>query len=373
MSRILIVTIALSGRSGTEIVTFETARGLRARGHEVAIFCPKIGPLGDALKRDGFVVVEDTASVPWMPDIIQANHSYPLIEAFARFPHVPILSICHDATVWFNEPLYLPTICKYAAVSLACRDRVARQFPYLAGDIELLHNAVDLDAFRVRAPLSIRPQRALIVAHRNNGHIPAIRAACARVGVDVDAVGSGVGTVVEDLPARLVQYDLVFAIGRMALEALAVGCAVVVVDERGLAGMVTTDVLPSWRDHNFGFALLTRPLSVDALVTEVNRYDAINAGQVSEFVRRRSSLSLYLDRLEEIHRYMRARNALVPVDRDASMLHLGKAFRALFSAFEDQMQDAMKMALSRTADCRLPRLFPRWLKRLVKSSLGKHI
>jgi hypothetical protein len=41
------------------------------------------------------------------------------------------------------------------------------------------------------------------------------------------------------------------------------------------------------------------------------------------------------------------------VDRDASMLHLGKAFRALFSAFEDQMQDAMKMALSRTADCRL--------------------
>ncbi len=132
---------------------------------------------------------------------------------------MPVLSICHDATIWFNEPLELPSICKYAAVSLACRGRVVERFPHLANEVELLHNAVDLEAFGPHAPLPVRPQRALILSH-SNSHIPAIRAACATIGVKVDALGSGVRNVVADLPTRLVQYDLVFAIGRMALEAL---------------------------------------------------------------------------------------------------------------------------------------------------------
>jgi hypothetical protein len=73
MNRVLIVTIGLVSRSGTEIVTLETARGLRGRGHEVAILTPQIGPLGHGLMREGFVVVDDAGALPWTPTIIQAN------------------------------------------------------------------------------------------------------------------------------------------------------------------------------------------------------------------------------------------------------------------------------------------------------------
>jgi hypothetical protein len=60
-----------------------------------------------ALRDAGFIVVTDIRSVPWEPDVIQANQTYPLIEAFARFPNVPILSICHDAKIWHSEPVNL--------------------------------------------------------------------------------------------------------------------------------------------------------------------------------------------------------------------------------------------------------------------------
>ena len=339
MSRILIVTIGLVDRSGTEVVTFETAHGLRRRGHDVAIFTPEIGPLAHALLREGFPVVDDLAALPWTPTIIQANQTFPLLEVIARFPDVPVLSICHDATIWYNEPLDLPTIFKHAAVSLACRDRILGRLPHLADNVELLHNAVDLGAYRTRGALAAQPRRALLSHHGN--HMPAVRAACAHLGLEVDALGAGAGQVVADLPARLVHYDIVFAIGRMALEAMAVGCAVVVVGGRGLAGLTTTDTVSSWRDHNFGFVLLTRPVSVDALVTEISRYDAVDAAQVSEFIRRHSSLDSYLDRLEAIHREILAGSAASPKDRDASIIALGKAFRPLASALESQVRAEM--------------------------------
>ena len=39
------------------------------------------------------------------------------------------------------------------------------------------------------------------------------------------------------------RHDLVFASARSALEAMATGCAVIVLDGRGFAGLVTHDVV----------------------------------------------------------------------------------------------------------------------------------
>ena len=50
MSRVLLVTIILTGRSGTEVVCCETARGLRRRNHEVVIYTQQDGPTADQLR-----------------------------------------------------------------------------------------------------------------------------------------------------------------------------------------------------------------------------------------------------------------------------------------------------------------------------------
>ncbi|HLH94929.1 MAG TPA: hypothetical protein VKW08_07410 [Xanthobacteraceae bacterium] len=335
MSRILIATIILVGRTGTEVVTLETARALRARGHEVAIFAQYTGPLAHLLTSEGFTVVDDIAALPWTPTVIQANQTFPLMEVIVRFPQVPVLSICHDPMAWFNEPIDLPSIRRHAAVSVASRDRIVKSIPRLANGVELLHNAVDLEAFRARGPLPKKPRRALILSH-HDAHMHAVRKACDSLGVEVDALGKGAGNEVADLPARLVDYDLVFATGRMALEALAVGCAVVVADSGGIAGMVTEEVIPTWRDYNLGLLLLRQPLSVTTLASEIRKYDAADALRVSRFVRERCSLNGYIDRLEAIYAAMLKDESNSPTDPQASLIALGKALRPMASAIERQ-------------------------------------
>ena len=202
------------------------------------------------------------------------------------------------------------------------------------------------------------PRRALILSHRNN-HLAVVRAACAHLGLEVDALGAGAGEVVADLPDRLARYDLVFAIGRMALEAMAVGCAVMVVDGHGLAGLATTGTVPAWRDHNFGFVLLTRPVSVEALVAEIRRYDAADAARVSQFVRKHCSLDLYLTRLEAIYRGLIAGRTVSPTDHRASAVALRKASRRLASASRRYKRAELAP--------RLQDLLPGLAKRIVRS------
>jgi hypothetical protein len=134
------------------------------------------------------------------------------------------------------------------------------------------------------------------------GHVTDVQAACKLAGLETEVVGPGVGVFVDDLPRRLRQADIVFATARMAIEAMAVGCAVIVVDERGLAGLVTDDVVADWRDDNFGQRLLTRAVTVEALVDEIARYDAAAAARVAADVRANNNLDRALSIYESIYR-----------------------------------------------------------------------
>jgi len=261
MSRVLLVTIKLDRRTGTEVVCSETAHALRKRNHAVSIYVQQDGATADSLRADGFEVVTDLTALSSVPEVIQANQTYPLLEAVARFPDVPAISICHDATVWFSEPVDLPSIRRHVAVDFACRDRIANRFPHLAGRIEILHNAVDLDAFQPRAPLPEQPKRAVILVKHPGSYLDAVRAACAQRGLALSIVGPAAGNEVDNLPAYFRECDLVFASARSALEAMAVGCAVIVLDGRGFAGLVTSETVSAWRQNNFGLRLLSQPAS----------------------------------------------------------------------------------------------------------------
>lgn len=348
MSRVLLVTIKLDRRTGTEIVCAETAHGLRKRQHDVSIYVQQDGATADSLRADGFEVVTELTALGSVPEVIQANQTYPLLEVVARFPDIPAISICHDATVWFNEPIDLPSIRRHVAVDFACRDRIANRLPHLADRIEILHNAVDLDAFRPRDPLPDRPKRALILAKSTTGYLDAVRAACAQCGVELTIAGAVAGNELSDLPAQFREHDLVFASARAALEAMASGCAVVVLDGRGFAGLATSDVVSDWRQNNFGARLLSQTASVELILAAIDRYDPADAQRVSSFIREHSSLERYLDRLEIMHRDVIAGGAAQPVDCDDLVEGMGRSFRALVGALRTH-EDLREQAYYRTA------------------------
>src|SRR2546430_106812 len=219
--KILLTNSWLKGRSGTEIVTMEMARGLKRRGHEVVIFSPDLGKSAEALRREGTCVTDRLDDLDFKPDVIHGNQHTELVYALIAYPRTPGIFVCHDAN---------------------------------------------------------------------------------------------------HLPERLKHADIVFATARMAIEAMAVGCAVVIVDGRGLAGLVTPDVVAAWREENFGRAILTRPVSVELLTQEIARYDAAGATRVAADVRRNHDLGRSLSIYEAIYRVAIAKNPTIDPEIDAREL-----------------------------------------------------
>jgi hypothetical protein len=311
--RVLLTNCAMRGRSGSEIVTIDLASGLHRRGHEIAVFAPLLGPGAEILRQRGVIVADRPEDVPWVPDVIHGHHNHVLASALAYFHETPGLFVCHSTAYWFDSPPRVPRVKRLCAVDEACRSRLVAETGCPSGDIVLLMNAVDTDLFAPRAPLPARPARALLLA-KNTAHVAAVRDAARRSGLSLDEIGTAFGREIDDLHAQLESYDIVFATARMAIEAMAVGCAVIVVDGRGLAGLATTAIVDAWRVRNFGVSVLTRAVTVDSVSAEIARYDATDATMVSEHIRKVATLPAYLDQVEALHREV----AIMPHDVDPS-------------------------------------------------------
>src|SRR6185295_13592855 len=128
-------------------------------------------------------------------------------------------------------------------------------------------------------------------------HLPVVREACQEANLELDVVGSGRQSATGEPEKILGQYDLVFAKARCALEALAVGSAVVLCDAGGVGPMVTLAELDSLRPLNFGIRALSKPLNTGTLVREINRYDSEDAAEVCRRIRADAGLDFVVDEL----------------------------------------------------------------------------
>src|SRR5260370_119167 len=231
--------------------------------------------------------------------------------ALLRLPLTPAIYVCHGSTPWEEAAPRFPRILRYVAVDHACRDRLVIEHAIPPDRIRVILNFVDLERFKPRAQLSPNPRRALIFSNQANEetHTGAIRLACQRAGIALNVVGKAVGNVCTEPESLLGNYDIVFAKGRAALEALAVGAAVVLCDAVGAGPMVTTQNVAELRPLNFGIRALCEPLSPGVLSQAIARYDPIDAASVSGFIRANAGrnavidelLSLYQEVIDEHH------------------------------------------------------------------------
>jgi hypothetical protein len=287
--RVLITNLYLANNSGSEVVVELLADGLRRAGHQPMVLAATLGPQAARMRERGHIIVDRVSAVPAAPDIIHAQHITAALGALAAFPETPAVFACHSANFEVEAPRPHPQIRRWIAVDDLCRDRcLSRGVP--ADRLTVILNAVDLERFARRSPLTERPRRALLLT-KNAGHVEAIRAACASQGVELAELGPAFGRVSDQVERELPNYDLVFATARMALEAAAIGCAVVVCDGRGFAGLLTAKRLAEWRRLNFGAGLLARPTSQQRVTEAIAAYDADDAGLVTDRLRAEASLT----------------------------------------------------------------------------------
>ena len=288
-------------RAGSELYIRDIALELLARGHEPIAYSRNLGQVALELREASVLVVDDLTDLSQPPDIIHAQHHLETVTALTRYPNVPALCVCHGWLPSQEAPLEHPRIHRYLAVDKLVEERLVQECGIASKDVFVCLNFVDLKRFRQRPHLPKKAKRALVFSNYiDEGNVlPALRTACTELGLSLDICGSLAGTAHAKPEELLGEYDIVFAKGRAALEAAAVGAAVIVCDAAGIGQMTTSANLRHFRDYNFGLRLLRDPVTVEAIKAQVNRFDSDDTLKVTSAIRAEIGLSLAVDKLLE--------------------------------------------------------------------------
>ena len=314
--RILFTNNTLAKPAGTERSVLDYATSLLRRGHAVAAYSAHLGETAELLRSSGVVVVDDLNQTPWIPNLIHGHHEWETAMAALHFHGVPVISFCRGPYTWQEAPCRAPNVVLWAAVDEACRDRLDSEHGVPLDRIELVLNGVDLARFQQR-PVSVTAvKRALIFSNyaTEQNYVPAVRAACARAGVELSVIGAAVGCIHPTPHEMLRDFDLVFAKGKAALEAIAVGCAVVVCDTAGLGPWVTSANFDSLRRLSFGNPCMTEKITEAAIAERLSLITGEEAGRTMAIVRSTCGLERTIDHLEmSYHRALH-----LPMDTSAA-------------------------------------------------------
>jgi len=331
--RVLITNFYMGNRSGTVLYVRDLALELKRRGHSAAVYTWQRGAVSAELEAAGVQVIGTPRACRFSPDIVHAHH-YPItLDALQRFSATPGIFVCHDhlpTWAWDRSPNH-PRIRRYFGVSALCVERL-RSEGAPADRTLLLPNFVDTARFRPRPPLPPHPRRALVFSNYadTRTHLPVVSEACRRAGLDLDVIGERAGRSSIRPEEVLGQYDIVFAKARAAIEAMAVGAAVVLCDYDGVGPMVTVEGLDGLRPLNFGFEALQEPLHPDSLLRQIARYDVKDAAAVRDRIRATAGLDGAIDRLIRIYEEVLEEYSRLPPAAARSEPRLGLASLARY-------------------------------------------
>ena len=303
--RILLTCRDLALRGGSQMYTRDVATALRELGHTPIVFSPRVGGVAHELRARGVAVIDSLDLLGEPPSVIHGQHHLEAMAAMLRFPAVPAIFVCHGWLPWQEAPPRFPSIGRYLAVDALRRDRLVFEHGIPESEVEILPNFVDVSRFSPRETLAERPSRALLFSNQatdSGGLTAAVREACTDAGIALDVAGESSGRPLARPEEILPRYDLVFARGRSALEAMATGAAVVLCDVEGCGPMVASSNFDALRAMNFGLSALPEPVSSGALRSPIARYDAADAALVSARVRRECDRRPVVERLVEIYR-----------------------------------------------------------------------
>lgn len=319
--RILLTNHTLADRTGTETFVRDLALGLLARGMHPIVYSPRLGPLADELRHATVPVVDRLGDISEAPEIIHGHHCEETAQALLRFPHAPALFVVHDWHSWHDTPLRFPQVRRFVAVDQTRRDRLVLTQGIPPGLVTVLPNTVDTRRFRPRTPLPLRPQKALLFSNyvRSHADYRDLERACQRQGLTLSLAGTGFHRPMANPEDELGQYDLVFGLGRSAMEAMATGSAVIVWGLEGLGGFVTDQRFQAFLDCNFGRRLL-RPTTSRGLEQAIAEYDPQEARSVQTRVREAFSLEHMVDQYLALYEELLAEGSARPVPLEQTMV-----------------------------------------------------
>ena len=330
--QVLVATRALAAPGGSETYLLTVVPQLRQLGHDVTCYSPVGGECAERLRSMGVEVHHHLNGLE-RPDVAHVQHAPTALHVRGRFPDVQIVYVCHSSVLEVEDP---PRGVDPQAV-VALSESVARRLR--AGTaptpVRLRQPVAVPYADDAVVPIAVRPRRAVLAAHARMVE-PVLRAACADEGIELVVMGAGDG-VPDDVTPSFMAADIVFAVGRTLLEALAVGRAGFVLDDRGSGGFVDDTTYPAIEAGAFA-RFDPAPVTVDSLRAQLAMYRP-ELGRIGlELIRRHHSARIHARDLVEVYEKARSVEQLPGTD-----------FEHILRAFGDALEEQFRLTFSHRA------------------------
>ena len=301
---ILITNERLDLRAGSDSFIRDLARGLQKLGHYVMAYGSDPRQGRRLVERDSISVATDLERLPVRPDIIHARHHLDAMTAIAALPGVPVVHHC-IGPAWSTVLPVHPRIHRYIAPATGIANWIARQGPIPRDRIDLVHSAVDPLRLASTARPAASPERLLVYDDQmlpDSPIVPAIKAAADGLGLSVELAGRRLGRVFGNAGTRLPDYDIVFARGRAAIEAIACGCAVVVVSHDRCGEMVDEGNFDRLREADFSVDATRPPTPAERIGEILRGYSAPTTAALAAMVGSRCDFPAYAAAIESVYR-----------------------------------------------------------------------
>ena len=238
--RILFTNQSLAARAGSESYLQTIVPELARLEHEIVLFAPQLGDVASDFRAAGFAVHDRVQDLPEV-DVVHGQHTTALALVRERFPRTPLVFVTHSWFLDIEQPLALLRPDLVVAMSDLAERRVLARGGIEASSVRRLRYPVEVSfSDGLRRRIAPEPELAVAVSRTLGVRAAALYDACERRGLAFHTIGAP-GQESPDARMHLGAADIVFAIGRTALEAMAMGRAVYVVDEATEGGWLTAE------------------------------------------------------------------------------------------------------------------------------------
>lgn len=273
---ILLSTHHLLDYTGSEIFTYIIAEKLKSKGHNIVVYSPYLDKTAEMLKEAGFFVVDNLEAVKNNKfDIAHVHHNIIALEVRNYFQSIPIVYLSHGILPFLEQPPIINLgISKYLAVSEEVEKNLIAQ-GINKNLIQIFRNMVDDEKFSTRTEINKIPQKVLVISGRiDSSKEQIIKNVCSELNLQIQFVGGRFGEVTQDQLINLIEEsDIVFSLGRGAIESMMMERAVIIYDYLGGDGMVTLENFNEIMKCNFSGRRYALEYDEDSLKNELTKYD----------------------------------------------------------------------------------------------------